>query len=279
MLSMRPCHQPATSRIAGTDSNNQKAGLLLRIVRINYPLAASCFAVNRLGCLPFINHAAYILLQMARPVSILLLTLLVTACGGRSEREVVRRDNDVFRSEPSRQCLSTLRAANVRFTPLPNQNYSSGCRTIDTVKLMSFSTEATNLGAMTCPLATNFTAWAKHAVEPAAKAYLGSEVVRIETMGTYNCRNINGGRSGRLSEHAFGNAVDVSAFILKNGRRVSVLSGWNGKADERAFLRRLHQSACKRFGTVLGPDYNAAHANHFHFDMAKSMKDGSAYCR
>ncbi len=216
---------------------------------------------------------------MVRGASFLLLALLVSACGGRSEREVVRRDNDVFRSEPARQCLSTLKAANVRYTPLPNQNFSGGCHTIDTVRLMSFSTEATNLGAMTCPLAANFTAWAKHAVAPAARAYLDSEVVRIETMGTYSCRNVNGGRSGRLSQHAFGNAVDVSAFVLKDGRRVSVLTGWNGKADERAFLRRLHQSACKRFGTVLGPDYNAAHANHFHFDMAQSMKDGSAYCR
>ena len=68
------------------------------------------------------------------------------------------------------------------------------------------------------------------------------------------------------------NAVDVSAFVLKNGRRVTVLDGWNGKDDERAFLRRLHQSACKRFGTVLGPEYNAAHANHFHLDMAARQK-------
>jgi hypothetical protein len=216
---------------------------------------------------------------MSRFASVLVLTLLVTACGGRSDRDVVRRDNDAFKSEPARQCLSTLKAADVRYTPLPNQNNGGGCRTIDTVKLMSFSAEATNLGAMTCPLAASFAAWAKHAVRPAARQYLGSEIVRIETMGTYSCRNVNGGRSGKLSEHAFGNAVDVSAFILKDGRRVSVLNGWNGKSDERAFLRRLHESACKRFGTVLGPNYNAAHANHFHFDMGKSMKDGSAYCR
>jgi hypothetical protein len=216
---------------------------------------------------------------MSRFASVLVLTLLVTACGGRSDRDVVRRDNDAFKSEPARQCLSTLKAADVRYTPLPNQNNGGGCRTIDTVKLMSFSTEATNLGAMTCPLAASFAAWAKHAVRPAARQYLGSDIVRIETMGTYSCRNVNGGRSGKLSEHAFGNAVDVSAFILKDGRRVSVLNGWNGKSDERAFLRRLHESACKRFGTVLGPNYNAAHANHFHFDMGKSMKDGSAYCR
>jgi hypothetical protein len=216
---------------------------------------------------------------MPRIASALLLALLVTACGGREGRDVVRHGNDAFKSEPARQCLSTLKSNDVRYTPLPNQSYGGGCQTIDTVKLMSFATEASNLGAMTCPLAANFTAWAKHAVRPAARQYLGSDVVRIETMGTYNCRNVNGARSNKLSEHAFGNAVDVSAFVLKNGRRVSVLGGWNGKADERAFLRRLYASACKRFGTVLGPNYNAAHANHFHLDMGKSMKDGSAYCR
>jgi hypothetical protein len=216
---------------------------------------------------------------MSRSASVLILALLVTACGGRGGQDVVRRDNNAFKSEPARQCLSVLKANDVRFTPLPNQSFGGGCQTIDTVKLMSFATEASNLGAMTCPLAANFTAWAKHAVRPAARKYLGSDVVRIETMGTYSCRKVNGARSNKLSEHAYGNAVDVSAFILKDGRRISVLNGWNGKADERAFLRRLHDSACKRFGTVLGPEYNAAHANHFHFDMGKSMKDGSSYCR
>ncbi len=216
---------------------------------------------------------------MLRSAPILILALLVTACGGREDRDVVRRDNDAFRSEAARQCLSTLKAADVRFTPLPNQSFDGGCQTIDTVKLMQLSTPTTNLGPMTCPLAANFAAWAKHAVRPAARQYLGSDVVRIDTMGTYSCRKVVGNRSNRLSEHAYGNAVDVSAFVLADGRRVSVLDGWNGKPDERAFLRRLHQSACKRFGTVLGPDYNAAHANHFHFDMGKSMKDGSAYCR
>lgn len=216
---------------------------------------------------------------MSRFAPILLLATLVTACGGREGRDVVRRDNDAFASLPARQCLSALKAANVRFTPIPNQSFGGGCHTIDTIKLMTFATEATNLGPMTCPLATNFTAWAKYAVRPAARLYLKSDVVRIETMGTYNCRNVNGARSGKLSEHATGNAVDVSAFILKDGRRVSVLDGWHGAPAERAFLRRLHESACKRFGTVLGPDYNSLHANHFHLDMGKSMKDGSAYCR
>jgi hypothetical protein len=237
------------------------------------------FATSRLAYLPGVNHWSYKLLHMLRSASILLLALLITACGGRDGRDVVRRDNDAFKSETGRQCLSSLKAADVRYTPLPNQSYGGGCQTIDTVKLMRLSTEATNLGPMTCELAASFAAWAKHAVRPAARQYLDSDVVKIETMGTYSCRKVNGAKSGKLSEHAFGNAVDVSAFMLDDGRRISVLSGWNGNSDERAFLRRLHESACKRFGTVLGPNYNAAHANHFHFDMGKSMKDGSAYCR
>ncbi len=127
---------------------------------------------------------------------------------------------------------------------------------------------------MTCPLAKNFTAWARYAVLPAARVHLGADVVKIETMGSYSCRNIYGGRSGRLSQHAFANAVDVSAFVLADGRRISLENGWNGNAKERAFLQALHSSACRRFGTVLGPDYNAAHYNHFHFDMS-----GNGFCR
>ena len=202
----------------------------------------------------------------------------LASCGGR-EKPQSPRSSESMTSDSARQCLAGLKSKSVRFAGLPSKSFDGGCRMIDTIKLMDFGTQATNLGAMTCPLASSFTDWARFAVAPAAKHYLGSEVVKIETMGTFNCRVVNGSRSGKLSEHAFANAVDVSAFVLRDGRRVSVLNGWRGSAEERAFLRRLHQSACKRFGTVLGPDYNAAHANHFHFDMAKSMREGTAYCR
>jgi hypothetical protein len=203
---------------------------------------------------------------------------LLASCGGR-EKVDSPRSGDNMTAETVRQCMAALTKKSVRFAGLPDKSFEGGCRTIDTVKLMDFGTPTTNLGAMTCPLASNFTDWARFAVGPAAKQYLDGEVVKIETMGTFNCRNINGGRSGKLSEHAFANAVDVSAFILRDGRRISVLDGWRGSPTEQAFLRRLHQSACKRFGTVLGPDYNGAHANHFHFDMARSMRNGTSFCR
>src|SRR3546814_3060791 len=91
-------------------------------------------------------------------------------------------------------------------------------------------------------------------------------VVKIETYGTYSCRNIYGGRSGRLSQHAYSNAIDVSGFVLADGRRIMLDGGWDGDKPSQDFLRALHKSGCRRFGTVLGPDYNAAHYNHFHLD-------------
>ena len=214
----------------------------------------------------------------ARRILLVVSALLLASCSAR-EAPKTQRTGANATTENARQCMASLKEKSVRFAGLPNKSFDGGCRTIDTIKVMDFGTATTNLGAMTCPLAANFTDWARYAVRPAAKQYLGAEVVRIETMGTFNCRNIYGGRSGKLSEHAFANAVDVSAFVLRDGRRVSVLTGWNGSSEERAFLRRLHQSACKRFGTVLGPDYNSAHANHFHFDMARSMRNGTSFCR
>jgi hypothetical protein len=210
-------------------------------------------------------------------LTVLVVTLAMTgSCVARKSPEAVQREA----SADARQCLAGLTAKSISFIRLPDRNFSGGCRTIDTIKLMDFGTPTSNLGAMTCPLAENFAAWAQFAARPAAKQYLGSEIAKIETFGTYSCRNIGGGQSGRLSEHGLANAVDVSAFVLKNGRRVTVLDGWKGSQDEREFLRRIHQSACKRFGTVLGPEYNAAHANHFHLDMAAGRSGGIwSYCR
>jgi hypothetical protein len=106
---------------------------------------------------------------------------------------------------------------------------------------------------------------------------LGSELARVEGMGTYACRNVVGSTRGgdRRSGHAIANAVDVGGFVLKDGRRISVLRDWNS-ADEvtRNYLRQMRASACRRFGTVLSPDYNAAHANHLHLE-----DDGARFCR
>jgi hypothetical protein len=176
------------------------------------------------------------------------------------------------------QCLADLGARAASYTPIPDQTYGAGCATINAVRLASLTSDNTslalsNLGPVTCPLAATFAGWARFGVDRAARQILGSPLIKIETMGSYNCRNIAG--TDRRSAHATGNAIDVSGFVLADGRRISLLGNWNaGTAQEREFLRTIHQSACKRFGVVLGPDYNSAHRNHFHVELTDN-----AVCR
>lgn len=198
---------------------------------------------------------------------VLILTLMIAGCG---RRDVARPPGAGPITQEYRQCLADLRAAGVRFTPLPDSFPGGGCAITGSVRLDDIGTPIGGLGAMTCPLARSFSGWVRYGAVPAARQYLGSEIVRVETFGSYACRNINGAQQGRRSEHAFANAVDVAAFVLKDGRRVSVLGGWtSADARERAFLRAVHASACRRFATVLSPDYNALHRDHFHLDMGR----------
>ena len=110
-------------------------------------------------------------------------------------------------------------------------------------------------------------------VQPAAQKHFGEPVARIENFGSYNCRRMYGRDTGAFSEHATANALDIAAFVLRDGRRVSVVGDWTagqGRDDaaKAAFLREVRDGACGVFSTVLSPDYNAAHRDHFHFDQA-----------
>ncbi|WP_408590503.1 extensin family protein, partial [Novosphingobium sp.] len=171
----------------------------------------------------------------------------------------------------ARACLTDLGRTQAGFTPLPDQYYGAGCSTLNTVKLNWLRSDTTqlqlsNLGPVTCPLANTLSGWARFGVDRAARSILGSGLRRIETMGSYNCRTIAG--SDRLSAHATANAIDVSAFVLENGRRVTVAQDWAGDdLQARAFLRTIRDSACKRFGTVLTPQFNAAHHDHLHLEV------------
>ena len=143
-----------------------------------------------------------------------------------------------------------------------------GCSMIGTVKLTDVGIPVTNLGQMKCRLAERFAAWAGAAVQNAANVWLDSTVAKIESFGTYSCRPINHREGARLSEHGRANAVDISAFVLANGRRITVKDGWNGGDPAvRDFLRAVHKAACRRFSIVIGPDGDANHRDHLHFDM------------
>ena len=175
----------------------------------------------------------------------------------------------------TRQCLADLDREGVRYKALPDRTFEGGCSALGAVQLLDISTPVANLGAMTCPLARQFARWTREALQPAAKAWLGSRVVRIESFGTYSCRAVNNRAGARLSEHGRANAVDVGAFVLAVGRRITVLAGWNGGDEHvRRFLRAVHDAGCRRFGIVLGPDADGFHRDHLHFDMGQGP-----YCR
>ena len=167
-----------------------------------------------------------------------------------------------------RQCLVDLSALGAKVQPLPDRVFPNGCSATSAVKLAAVGIPVTNLGALRCGLARPFVQWVQQAVQQAARARLGTTVSRIESFGSFACRPVNDVAGNGLSEHGRANAVDIAAFDLADGRRISVRDGWNGPDEAaRAFLRDLHDAACRRFAIVLGPDANAYHGDHFHFDM------------
>lgn len=167
-------------------------------------------------------------------------------------------------------CHVDLARLGVQFRVLPDQSFAGGCSALGAVQLLDIGVPVTNLRAMTCPLARQFTIWAREAVQPAAALWLGTRVVRIETFGTYSCRTVDSQPGARLSEHARANAVDVSGFVLADGRHITILDGWNGDDNQvRRFLRAVHQAGCRRFAIGLSPDSDSYHYNHLHFDMGR----------
>lgn len=117
--------------------------------------------------------------------------------------------------------------------------------------------------------------WMRNVVQPAARKHFGSEVVKLRVAASFACRTRNGIKGAKLSEHGYGNAIDISIFTLANGKQVSVAKGWKGRRSERLFLRAANDGACRHFTTVLGPRADRYHQDHFHFDLARHGKSGS----
>ncbi|MDQ3074650.1 MAG: extensin family protein [Pseudomonadota bacterium] len=130
-----------------------------------------------------------------------------------------------------------------------------------------------------CPVAAAMALWERDVVQPAAQRIYGERVARVDHFGSYSCRRLYGRGDGAYSEHATANAVDIAGFRLVGGRRITVLGNWNDPDRDAAFLREVRSGACDLFATVLSPDYNAAHADHFHFDQAMRGATGWRGCR
>jgi hypothetical protein len=132
-----------------------------------------------------------------------------------------------------------------------------------------------------CPMTAALNRWVRASVQPAAYRSFGEPVVAIKQIASYGCRGRNGSHRGPLSEHSYGNALDIAGFRLASGREVSVLQGWwRGSQRDRVFLQQVFAGACAEFYTALGPGSDAHHSNHFHLDLLRATaRGGRHYCR
>jgi hypothetical protein len=122
---------------------------------------------------------------------------------------------------------------------------------------------------LACPIVSELDRWLADTVQPSAMRWFGARVVEIKQISAYSCRGMNGNPRAHISEHAFGNALDISGFVLADGRRVTVKDGWRGVPEEQGFLRDVQSGACAHFTTVLAPGSNVFHYDHIHVDLMR----------
>lgn len=220
-----------------------------------------------------------------------------------------------------RLCDAALATAGLRVVRVAHHQSAKSCPLSDVIYVAPENRLFSHPFHATCPLAVSLAMFVRHTLQPAARRHLGAEIARIEHVGSYSCRAIRGAPPSRnasavrrsaatngaaikdgagageadaretaqMSEHASANAIDITGFVTRDGRRVRVATDWRkpasnvvpaaaaaaaagdppGETPEATFLRAVRDGACDVFHGVLGPDFNAAHRNHFHLDMGR----------
>lgn len=165
-------------------------------------------------------------------------------------------------------CDSVLREPHIDAVAVADQPYKNGCGWVNAVRLSQAGGARIGAEKLACEMAAALALWIEHEVQPLAKEIFGNRVTAIGDMGIYDCRNILGNplMKNIRSQHATANAIDISGFTLEGGRQIIVLRDWQGDKPEARFLKEIHRRACRYFRVALGPEYNAAHKNHFHLD-------------
>jgi hypothetical protein len=130
---------------------------------------------------------------------------------------------------------------------------------------------------LACPIVSELERWFANVVQPAALRWFGAPVAEIKQISAYSCRGMNGNPNAKISEHAFGNALDIASFTLADGRTISVKNGWRGLPEEQGFLRDVQGAACDQFATVLAPGSNVYHYDHIHVDLMR-RRSGYRVC-
>lgn len=173
-----------------------------------------------------------------------------------------------FRSDP-KACFAALDRGKVDYVPAPVRPIENGCGYEDAAILQHTDVSYGGGLLLRCGALVRLLLWQRHVVEPAAEQAFGTRVVAIRSYGTYSCRNITHARDRPRSQHATANAIDVAGFVLAGGTRVTIARDWRDPGAKGRFLHAVRDGACRFFGTVLSPDYNALHHDHFHMDASR----------
>lgn len=162
-------------------------------------------------------------------------------------------------------CEQALETSELNYRLMPDSTPEPSCPLRNTVRVANAKVDFSSPFLATCPVVAAYALFERHGLQPAAQEVFGQPVTRVDHFGSFACRNI--ARSNRRSQHASANALDLAGFRLADGTRITVARDWEGEGDKARFLRLVHQAACKAFSVTLGPEYNAAHHDHFHVDM------------
>ena len=170
-------------------------------------------------------------------------------------------------------CLASLALLKVKFNVITKPVGKGACRVKDPVELVAQTIDDNTVvfpdkPTLTCGFAVQFAKWMTEKGEPIASD-AGTHVAKFYTGPGYQCRGRNGDGSAKISEHGYGNAIDIERMEMAKGKLVMV-----GEGNQRV-VQAMRKSACGYFTTVLGPGSNAAHARHLHFDMGKHGRSGT----
>jgi hypothetical protein len=163
-------------------------------------------------------------------------------------------------------CLAALDRSALSYRRTPARPIVDGCGLEAAVRPMQSRVAYNRVFDVTCGMMAALY-WYEAELQRLARQHLGGEIARIDQFGAYACRNVNSAASGRRSQHATANAIDIAGFRLADGRTISILRDWGKDTDEGRFLADARDAACRFFNVVLSPDYNRLHANHFHLDL------------
>jgi len=179
---------------------------------------------------------------------------------------------DPWRDQAEQACLSRKLVTTTEFiTPAKEIDGPGSCgmqQPFRVTRLGNGTVALKQRMTLACPALSEAEAWLADTIQPAAELYFGQPVAEINA-GAYACRGRNNQPGAKLSEHSFGNAVDIMSFKLADGYVITVKGGWRGTEAEQGFLREVFLGACQRFTTVLAPGSNVFHYDHIHVDLAR----------